>query len=83
MALTFRVYTLLTFLAAAAVVWHAFHTRQQFYPAMVYLHQGKLNLAALGNAGLWALLVCARVQRKLFLGALNAEESQVRRAHFQ
>ncbi|KAI5079526.1 hypothetical protein GOP47_0005005 [Adiantum capillus-veneris] len=65
----------------AAVVFHAFHSRGQFYPAMLYLATSKISLVLLSNMAL--VLMCAVWQtlKLLFLGRLR--EAEVERLNEQ
>ncbi|MCO5581340.1 hypothetical protein L7F22_035221 [Adiantum nelumboides] len=59
---------------AAGVVFHAFHSRGQFYPAMLYLATSKISLVLLSNMAL--VLMCAVWQtvKLIFLGRLREAE---------
>ncbi|KAI3427160.1 hypothetical protein D9Q98_007097 [Chlorella vulgaris] len=74
MALNTRRYVALSFLSAAAVVWHAFSTREQFFPSMVYLSSSKFSLAVLGNMGFAFALASYKVILRVFLGRLRDSE---------
>eukprot|EP00249_Psilotum_nudum_P018482 c26828_g1_i1 orf=515-2416(-) len=59
---------------AVAVVFHAFQSRGQFYPAMLYLATSKISLVLLLNMAL--VLMCAvwQVVKVVFLGSLREAE---------
>jgi hypothetical protein len=49
--LPFSSYALLSTALAGAVVAHAYHTRVQFYPTVIYLVTSKFSILVLGNMG--------------------------------
>ncbi|XP_010551063.1 PREDICTED: ERAD-associated E3 ubiquitin-protein ligase HRD1B-like [Tarenaya hassleriana] len=69
-----KLYAGLSLVATLAVVYHAFSSRGQFYPAMVYLSTSKISLVLLLNMclvimfSLWQLVKC------VFLGPLREAE---------
>ncbi|KAI7844772.1 hypothetical protein COHA_001652 [Chlorella ohadii] len=67
-------YVLASIVVAAAVVWHAFSTRQQFFPSMVYLSSSKFSLAVLGNLGFALALATYKIVLRIFLGRLRDSE---------
>ncbi|EFN56550.1 hypothetical protein CHLNCDRAFT_144201 [Chlorella variabilis] len=69
-----RRYILLSLLGAAAVVWHAFSTREQFFPSMVYLSSSKFSLAVLGNMAFAVALGTYKLLLRVFLGRLRDSE---------
>lgn len=75
--LTYSKYYLLSFLGGVAVVYHAFATRQHFYPAMVYLSTSKLAVALLGNMAFASALLGQSLAIKLFLGGLREIEVEM------
>ncbi len=76
----FALYLLLSSALAFAVVQHAFHTREQFYPAVLYLVTSKFSLLVLANAAVAALVLLALFLQQLFLGKLEPREEEVRGA---
>uniref|UniRef100_A0A061R0D6 RING-type E3 ubiquitin transferase n=1 Tax=Tetraselmis sp. GSL018 TaxID=582737 RepID=A0A061R0D6_9CHLO len=64
----------LSVFAAGAVVYHAFATREQFYPSMQYLTSSKLAIAVVGNLGFATALCLYRLLTKIFLGTLREAE---------
>ena len=73
-----RKYLTATVGMTAAVVWHAFDTREQFYPAVVYLTTSKVCVAVLANCALAAVLLLGWLVQRTFLGSLR--EAEVERA---
>eukprot|EP00887_Chlorella_sp_A99_P001286 scaffold14.g1286.t1 len=69
-----RVYILSSVALATAVIYHAFATREQFYPSMVYLSSSKLSVAVLGNLGFAAALATYKLLTRVFLGRLRDSE---------
>ena len=47
---------------AGAVAYHAFVSREQFYPAMLYLATSKLSVVVMGNLMLALTLVLGKVR---------------------
>ncbi|XP_047958937.1 ERAD-associated E3 ubiquitin-protein ligase HRD1B-like [Salvia hispanica] len=67
--------------AALAIIYHAFDSRGQFYPAMVYLSTSKISLVLLLNMGLVFMCILWQLTKKLFLGSLR--EAEVERLNEQ
>eukprot|EP00803_Ostreobium_quekettii_P001377 evm.model.scf_4324.1 EVM.evm.TU.scf_4324.1 scf_4324:3941-6794(+) len=60
--------------AATAVTFHAFYTREQYFPAMLHLSTSKFSVAVVGNLA-FALALCGyRLVTKVFLGTLRDAE---------
>lgn len=76
-----QTYTGASLLATLAVVYHAFNSRGQFYPAMVYLSTSKISLVLLLNMGLVIMCILWQVTKKIFLGSLR--EAEVERLNEQ
>ncbi|EFJ42202.1 hypothetical protein VOLCADRAFT_67392, partial [Volvox carteri f. nagariensis] len=77
MGFTLARYVGLSILAASAVVYHAFATRQHFYRAAMYLSSSKIAVAAMGNLA-FALALCThQLVIKMFLGSLRDIEQEM------
>ncbi|KAL9382191.1 hypothetical protein Peur_025226 [Populus x canadensis] len=76
-----RTYASLSLLGALAVTYHAFNSRGQFYPAMVYLSTSKITLVLLLNMGLVIMCILWQFIKRLFLGSLR--EAEVERLNEQ
>ncbi|XVF47080.1 hypothetical protein PTKIN_Ptkin03bG0080000 [Pterospermum kingtungense] len=76
-----RTYAGLSLVATLAVIYHAFHSRGQFYPAMVYLSTSKISLVLLLNIGLVVLCMLWQLTKRVFLGSLR--EAEVERLNEQ
>lgn len=76
-----RVYAGISTLAALAVIYHAFSSRGQFYPATVYLSTSKISLALLLNMGLVLMFSLWNLVKLVFLGSLR--EAEVERLNEQ
>ncbi|XP_057540832.1 ERAD-associated E3 ubiquitin-protein ligase HRD1B-like [Amaranthus tricolor] len=74
-------YAGLSLFATVAVVYHAFHSRRQFYPAMVFLSTSKISLVILLNMGLVILCSLWKLAKCVFLGRLR--EAEVERLNEQ
>jgi len=86
-------YSLGSTVLAAAVLTNAFQTKEQFYPAMVYLTKSKpcmmvplaivvsiltSHLQVFGNLGVMLTILLGHVLKKMFLGQLRDIEVEVR-----
>ncbi|KAE9620232.1 putative transcription factor C2H2 family [Lupinus albus] len=69
-----QTYAGLSLITTLAITYHAFNTRGQFYPAMVYLATSKISLVLLLNMGLVIMCVLWQLTKKLFLGSLREAE---------
>ncbi|EOA33056.1 hypothetical protein CARUB_v10016389mg [Capsella rubella] len=76
-----RTYAGLSFMATLAVIYHAFNSRCQFYPAMVYLSTSKISLVLLLNMCLVLMLSLWHLVKFVFLGSLR--EAEVERLNEQ
>ncbi|KXZ43452.1 hypothetical protein GPECTOR_90g539 [Gonium pectorale] len=77
MGFTLTRYLALSVLAASAVVYHAFATRQYFYRSTMYLSSSKVAVAAMGNLA-FALALCThKLVIKIFLGSLRDIEQEM------
>lgn len=76
-----RTYASLSLFATIAVIYHAFNSRGQFYPAMVYLSTSKINLVLLLNMGLVFMCILWQLTKRVFLGSLR--EAEVERLNEQ
>ncbi|GMJ00849.1 homolog of yeast Hrd1 [Hibiscus trionum] len=76
-----QTYTGLSLVAMLAVIYHAFNSRGQFYPAMVYLSTSKISLVLLLNMGLVFMCILWQITKRIFLGSLR--EAEVERLNEQ
>jgi E3 ubiquitin-protein ligase synoviolin len=76
-----QTYAAFSFVAALAVIYHAFNSREQFYPAMVHLSTSKVSLVLLLNMGLVIMCILWQLTKKIFLG--NLREAEVERLNEQ
>ncbi|XP_030529835.1 ERAD-associated E3 ubiquitin-protein ligase HRD1B-like [Rhodamnia argentea] len=76
-----QTYAGLSIIASLAVIYHAFSSRGQFYPAMVYLSTSKISLVLLLNMGLVFMCILWQLTKRLFLGSLR--EAEVERLNEQ
>ncbi|KAG8383058.1 hypothetical protein BUALT_Bualt05G0145200 [Buddleja alternifolia] len=76
-----QTYAGFSLLATLAVIYHAFSSRAQFYPAMVYLSTSKISLVLLLNMGLVFMCILWQLTKKIFLGSLR--EAEVERLNEQ
>ena len=64
-------YVLLSATLATCMVAHAVYTREQYFPAMMYLSTSKSALVVFGNLAFALLLVLGRCVKAVFLGPLK------------
>ncbi|PUZ76274.1 hypothetical protein GQ55_1G276200 [Panicum hallii var. hallii] len=76
-----QTYAAFSLLATASAVYYAFSSREQFYPAMVYLSTSKICFVLLLNTGLVAMCAAWQLVKRLFLGSLR--EAEVERLNEQ
>ncbi|VVA97805.1 unnamed protein product [Arabis nemorensis] len=76
-----RTYASFSFVATLAVIYHAFSSRGQFYPATVYLSTSKISLVLLLNMCLVLMLSLWHFVKFVFLGSLR--EAEVERLNEQ
>ncbi|KAL6008241.1 hypothetical protein ACLOJK_033747 [Asimina triloba] len=69
-----RTYAGVSFVGAAAIIYHAFSSRGQFYPATVYLSTSKISLVLLMNLSLVIMCIIWQMIKSLFLGSLREAE---------
>lgn len=67
-------YVLLSATLATCMVAHAVYTREQYFPAMMYLSTSKSALVVFGNLAFALLLVLGRCVKAVFLGPLREAE---------
>ncbi len=71
---SFLTYSVITLALAVGSVWHAFHTRKQFFPAAIYLTNNKINVVVLSNVAFMLILSVGKLIKRIFLGQLSAQE---------
>lgn len=76
-----KVYAGLSTVATLVMIYHAFSTRGQFYPATVYLSTSKISLLLLLNMGLVVMFSLWNLVKVVFLGSLR--EAEVERLNEQ
>lgn len=76
-----QTYAGLSLVATLAVIYHAFNSRGQFYPATVYLSTSKISLVLLLNMGLVIMCILWQLTKRVFLGSLR--EAEVERLNEQ
>ncbi|KAG8076124.1 hypothetical protein GUJ93_ZPchr0006g45901 [Zizania palustris] len=76
-----QTYAAFSLMATATAVYYAFSSREQFYPAMVYLSTSKICFVLLLNTGLVAMCVAWQLVKRIFLGSLR--EAEVERLNEQ
>ncbi len=63
---------------ALAVAHHALATREQFYPAVIYLVTSKFSVVVLANMAFVLIVALAKFLKRIFLGDLRQAEVEVR-----
>ncbi|GFY83940.1 RING/U-box superfamily protein [Actinidia rufa] len=69
-----QTYAGISLVATLVVIYHAFHSRGQFYPAMVHLSTSKISLVLLLNMGLVIMCILWQITKRVFLGSLREAE---------
>eukprot|EP00850_Spirogloea_muscicola_P000489 SM000002S05569 [mRNA] locus=s2:955123:958151:- [translate_table: standard] len=67
-------YALVSTVVTVGVIYHAYSTREQFYPATLYLATSKLSVVVLGNMALVFTLLLGQLLKIIFLGKLREAE---------
>ena len=67
-------YVIVSFAVAGGLVYHALQTREQYFPAMLYLSTSKLSVVVLGNLAFALTLCFGHVMKQIFLGQLREAE---------
>lgn len=75
---TWMKYSLASFVAAVVMIHHAFETKKQFYPAVIYLVTSKPCISVLGNFAFVLLISTAKLFQSAMLGSLYPLEVEVR-----
>lgn len=73
----FATYGLCSTAVAMGVIGHAYYTRVQFYPMIVYLVTSKFCILALCNLALVLTVVLGQMTKAVFLGQLRDAELEV------
>jgi hypothetical protein len=76
-----QTYAAFSLLPTMSAVYYAFRSREQFYPAMVYLSNSKICFVLLLNTGLVAMCAAWQLVKRIFLGTL--QEAEVERPNEQ
>ena len=61
-------------IATVGVICHAFHTREQFYPAVIYLATSKASVVVMGNMAIVLTIMLGQLLKAIFLGQLREAE---------
>ncbi|KAM3329942.1 hypothetical protein ACQJBY_026770 [Aegilops geniculata] len=69
-----QTYAAFSLLATTSAVYYAFSSREQFYPAMVYLSSSNICFVLLLNTGLVAMCTTWQLVKRIFLGTLREAE---------
>eukprot|EP00850_Spirogloea_muscicola_P000767 SM000003S11012 [mRNA] locus=s3:330273:333336:+ [translate_table: standard] len=67
-------YAMVSTAVTVGVIYHAYSTREQFYPATLYLATSKLSVVVLGNMALVFTLLVGQLLKIIFLGKLREAE---------
>jgi E3 ubiquitin-protein ligase synoviolin len=68
-------YVVGSFVVAGGLVYHAMSTREQYFPAMLYLSSSKLSVVVLGNLAFALTLCLGHLLKAIFLGRLGRRRS--------
>ena len=72
--MTLTKYVVGSFAVAGGLVYHAVKTREQYFPAMLYLSTSKLSVVVLGNLAFALTLCFGHLLKQIFLGQLREAE---------
>ena len=67
-------YVMGSFAVAGGLVYHAMKTREQYFPAMLYLSTSKLSTVVMGNLAFALTLCFGHLLKAIFLGQLREAE---------
>lgn len=70
-------YAVVSTLVTAGVVFYAYATRVQFYPAVIYLVTSKPAIMVLGNMAFVFTIALGQLTNKIFLGRLREVEREI------
>lgn len=73
----FGLYSVLSAALAYLVVAHAYATREQFYPTVIYLVTSKFSIVVLCNMAFVMIVALAKFLKTVFLGELRQNEVEV------
>lgn len=73
----FAVYSAVSALLTYSVIQHAWATREQFYPAVIYLVTSKFSVVVLCNMAMVITVFVGKILKSLFLGELRPQEVEV------
>mmetsp|Transcript_6110 Transcript_6110/g.9554 ORF Transcript_6110/g.9554 Transcript_6110/m.9554 type:complete len:615 (+) Transcript_6110:37-1881(+) len=73
----FTEYAICSTLLTGCVVFYAYATRIQFYPAVIYLVTSKPSIMVLGNMAFVFTIVVGQLTNKVFLGRLREAEREI------
>lgn len=74
-------YAAISAVGALSIIFHAFRSREQFYPAMLYLATSKISLVLLLNMAFVIMCIVWQAIKSVFLGKLR--EAEVERLNEQ
>lgn len=74
--ISLKTYGAISILVTCSCIWWAFHSQEQFYPAVVYLVSFKPNVVVLGNFMFFCAILLGKVLQIVFLGKLSTLEVQ-------
>ena len=80
MLLRWLLYSAFSALLTYGVMNHAYVTREQFYPAVIYLVTNKFSVVVLGNMAMVIVVSIAAFLKMIFLGDLKTAEVEVSRS---
>ncbi|CAM9756025.1 unnamed protein product [Ascophyllum nodosum] len=73
----FGIYVGVSFIVALTTVFHAWHTREEYFPTVVFMTTNKLAQVVIGNWVLVMGVVIGKALQMLFLGRLRDNEVEV------
>lgn len=73
----FYTYLFLSLLSGLCLIYYAFYTREQFYPAVLFLVSSKVSILIASNTVLCLILLLSRLMSKVFFGAVRSAEVEM------
>lgn len=70
-------YVIASLFAQACIIYYAYYTQKQFYPAVLFLVTSKVSVVLAGNLCLAMTLVVAKIVQFIFFGTLRTIEMEL------
>mmetsp|Transcript_48679 Transcript_48679/g.62472 ORF Transcript_48679/g.62472 Transcript_48679/m.62472 type:complete len:708 (-) Transcript_48679:148-2271(-) len=77
MGIKLFLYGIASTVLATTTISYALHTREQFYPTVVFLVTSKFSIVVLGNFAIFCTLMTGQLAKAIFLGQLRDQEREI------